>query len=284
MSVNPGLKHHLLTDQEVNEVCLSRKHTFPHLMKVIDDRLRNYKGYRITDSETKEQCGVLFYDSNDLSRIEFTGAIWPGYEMKTEEYLVRCCLDLAGEHEEVLLLWSDNRRLSSRVIKKNHIAIDHREARMSGQITEQDVSSFTENPVTLAYALAEHIDFLAQMDHDGFGDDYNAARSFYEEQLSTSGSNENIFVASIGDRLVGKILIFAYENLISLFGLVVAGKERGKGIGKEIVRCLKRRYAGSPGPVTFWLEVDTDNNRAINTYSRTGFSVDYNTVYYRVPK
>lgn len=77
--------------------------------------------------------------------------------------------------------------------------------------------------------------------------------------------------ALMGTRLAGFIMSRLVEDEAEILSVAVAGRQRGRGIARQLLNLHLRRLAGL-GARTVFLEADERNDPALRLYHRAGFS------------
>ncbi len=86
--------------------------------------------------------------------------------------------------------------------------------------------------------------------------------------------------ALIGAKLAGFIMSRVVEDEAEILSVAVAGRQRGRGLARQLLTLHLRRLAGLGARAAF-LEVDEHNDPAIRLYRRAGFhEVARRTNYY----
>jgi ribosomal-protein-alanine N-acetyltransferase len=75
----------------------------------------------------------------------------------------------------------------------------------------------------------------------------------------------------MGTRLAGFIMSRLVEDEAEILSVAVAGRQRGRGLARQLLNLHLRRLAGL-GARTVFLEVDEHNDPALRLYHRVGFS------------
>lgn len=77
--------------------------------------------------------------------------------------------------------------------------------------------------------------------------------------------------ALIGTKLTGFIMSRMVEDEAEILSVAVAGRQRGRGLARQLLNLHLRRLAGLGARAVF-LEVDEHNDPALRLYHRAGFS------------
>jgi [ribosomal protein S18]-alanine N-acetyltransferase len=76
--------------------------------------------------------------------------------------------------------------------------------------------------------------------------------------------------AMVAGKLAGFIMARLVEDEAEILSVAVAGRQRGRGLSRQLLNLHLRRLAGL-GARTVFLEVDEHNKAAIRLYDRAGF-------------
>ncbi|MFS0749266.1 GNAT family N-acetyltransferase [Oceanobacillus sp. 1P07AA] len=97
----------------------------------------------------------------------------------------------------------------------------------------------------------------------------------HRETMQEEDSYYLIVVEKITNRNVGFIILKGLTNTNKSIELVrIAIEIKDKGIGKEALSLIKVWAFNSFEAHRMWLEVKTDNKKAINLYKKEGFTVE----------
>ena len=89
------------------------------------------------------------------------------------------------------------------------------------------------------------------------------------------------YVAKAGDTTIGTINVDVIDGLPYIYGFVIRPEQRGRGYGKQMLAAtIADIVAERPQPI--FLEVETDNTRALHLYQAFGFTIIRTYDYYRV--
>ena len=75
----------------------------------------------------------------------------------------------------------------------------------------------------------------------------------------------------MGTRLAGFIMSRLVEDEAEILSVAVAGRQRGRGLARQLLN-LHLRWLAGLGARSVFLEVDEHNNPALRLYHRVGFS------------
>jgi ribosomal protein S18 acetylase RimI-like enzyme len=89
------------------------------------------------------------------------------------------------------------------------------------------------------------------------------------------------YIAVAGDTTIGTINVDVIDDAPYIYGFVIRPEQRGRGYGKQMLAAtIADIVAERPGPV--YLEVETDNARALGLYHGFGFTITRTYDYYRL--
>jgi ribosomal protein S18 acetylase RimI-like enzyme len=89
------------------------------------------------------------------------------------------------------------------------------------------------------------------------------------------------YIANAGDEAIGTINIDVIDGAPYIYGFVIKPDQRGRGYGKQMLfSTIADIIAERPQPI--FLEVETDNTRALTLYQAFGFTIVRTYDYYRV--
>ena len=94
--------------------------------------------------------------------------------------------------------------------------------------------------------------------------------------------NRKVWLATIGDKTIGKIQISATAAETYISGFCLWPEYRGRGYG-TVILAQTVAYLLTAGYKAIVLEVATDNQNALTLYERCGFKVTTAYDYYRLP-
>jgi ribosomal protein S18 acetylase RimI-like enzyme len=89
------------------------------------------------------------------------------------------------------------------------------------------------------------------------------------------------YVAKAGDETIGTLNIDVIDGAPYIYGFVIKPEQRGRGYGKQMLAStIADIIAERPQPI--FLEVETNNTRALRLYQAFGFTITRTYDYYRV--
>ena len=102
------------------------------------------------------------------------------------------------------------------------------------------------------------------------------------ELISSIEPEAGLFVHEVGDEAVATAICVHDGDLAGLFEVATLGAARGNGHGRRIVLSAIK-WARMRGAREAWLQVDADNEAALNLYRSLGFAEAYRYHYRRPP-
>lgn len=113
----------------------------------------------------------------------------------------------------------------------------------------------------------------------------SAFRDTEEEALeliafNTQTPNRQLMIAKLRDGLVGTFTLVDDGEKLWVTGLAVHENSRGKGVATYLLNWCKNE-ANRVGKASVYLDVETDNEKALNIYEKAGFTTVSNTHFYK---
>jgi ribosomal protein S18 acetylase RimI-like enzyme len=128
-------------------------------------------------------------------------------------------------------------------------------------------------------AKAEDAAAIAAIIAEDSGMDENLFRSVIAGGIETGA--RQYYIAKAGDEPIGTINIDVIDGAPYLYGFVIKPDQRGRGYGKQMLAStIADIIAERPQPI--FLEVETENTRALTLYQAFGFTIIRTYDYYRV--
>lgn len=112
---------------------------------------------------------------------------------------------------------------------------------------------------------------INELDFDGFG----------EITQVREVDMQNILLAEVDGKIIGKIWLGESVHSLGLFGFVVSSSERGKGYGREILAKIINEKLMT-GKSTIYLDVALNNPAALKLYEECGFEKEAVFDYYKL--
>ncbi len=117
--------------------------------------------------------------------------------------------------------------------------------------------------IRIRQARPHEIDDIMEIEIESFSSPWS--RSIFLSEIE----NGNVFVAEIGNKIVGYIVISSViEGEVHIENIAVSKKWRRKGIGKKLMEFALMSFPKA----YFYLEVRPSNKPAISLYRKYGFS------------
>lgn len=143
---------------------------------------------------------------------------------------------------------------------------------------ESDELTTINTDVSLRQATEHDIELLIQLDSDGFEEQYEESKAFYDEMSPTQiCENELILLRGVA---VGKIRVTRIHGESWIYGFVVSRSYRGQRIGSSVLRKVIDREVAA-GFEHLGLEVALTNPDAMKLYTTAGFQVTSSQDYYK---
>lgn len=178
--------------------------------------------------------------------------------------------------EKILFIVDRNDIATSNFIKELGFKLSFSECRMN--FDEKKFNPYKKYNIVLKDATPNDLETIAYLDNFSYGNIYNS------DDLENSYNTYNIDIkdvkiASLDFEIIGKIKVEFVHGIAGIYGFVVNPKWRGKGIGREILNCVIEDILQSEYK-KLYLEVDYNNNIALNLYKSVGFNVQTIFDYY----
>lgn len=118
-------------------------------------------------------------------------------------------------------------------------------------------------------ARLEHLDGILALEQDGFSDAEQWSRHAWAEELE---ADDRLVLAHTDPdgSIVGVANFGCVEDMADLHRVVVHRDARGRGVAAQLIRA-GIEWAEALGATRMLLEVRTDNDPAVELYSRLGF-------------
>lgn len=253
----------------------------------LDYKLRNVKQSNIGIISINE---FMYYNSNELigyigisefeqGVLEISGLVHPEYRNRgifTQLHnLVEAELKKRNNHK-ILVLCDNNSSLGINFIKKVSKEYHHSEYDM---ILNKDLfPKSLEHSLNIRNASKNDAGEIAIMTKDFFDIEIK------EDMIITESiENGSLFIAELNNIGIGSVRIELIDGVGGIYGLGVLSQYRGKGYGKELLMWSVERLI-KMGTEKVILQVDTDNDNALNLYKSCGFEVDHAISYYIIKR
>jgi len=124
----------------------------------------------------------------------------------------------------------------------------------------------------------KHLDTIAALYQQIFGDDYKDAKSMIIKSLDAD--NRDQYIALFDNKPIGTAAVSFDGDGASIFGLGISPQYQGKGYGKELLNLILKELE-LKGIKKIFIEVDSFNKSALNLYLKSGFEIEFSYDYYR---
>lgn len=121
----------------------------------------------------------------------------------------------------------------------------------------------------IQHAREEHLDGILALERDGFSTGEQWSRNAWAEELAADDRLVLAHTAADGE-VVGVANFGCVEDMADLHRVVVQRDVRGRGVATQLIRA-GIEWAEALGASRMLLEVRTDNDPAVELYSRLGF-------------
>jgi len=128
--------------------------------------------------------------------------------------------------------------------------------------------------LTLRQATPADIPVLSELYLDGFGDPHVDPARLDRDRSRT-------LMIELAGEAIGTLALAPDGDRSAIYGFVVGIKQRGKGIGREVLRRVcQEQFDGGAKSVD--LEVEVENDRALGLYTSVGFEPVTTEDYYEL--
>ncbi|MCM3227283.1 GNAT family N-acetyltransferase [Terribacillus saccharophilus] len=233
----------------------------------------------------EEQTDFLTYDSGQLvgflglysfgSKIEVCGMVHPDYRRKgIFSNLFQNSHFALEKARHILLNVPANSKLGKQWLDSITCIYEESEYMMKWEgkvLPDQDES------ISLRPSRKEDIDMKMKLDIVCF--DFKAEESkMYNDRLEKEGLQKEFFMIEADDKIVGKIRIHRDKERSEIYGFAVLPEFQGKGYGRKALQEAVRLEAQRGQSV--YLDVQTENEKALSLYTSTGFIKESQQDYY----
>jgi ribosomal protein S18 acetylase RimI-like enzyme len=125
-------------------------------------------------------------------------------------------------------------------------------------------SKSVRDDVVIKEAQAGDLEYIIQMDAQGFGMSESEARTMY-----SSGAEKGHYIVYANNVRAGKLRVIVDDKASWIYGFVVTPSMQGKGIGQAVLVRLIQQEAAKGQDVL--LEVALENAHALKLYTSVGF-------------
>jgi len=153
---------------------------------------------------------------------------------------------------------------------------DHSEYKMV--LGEPQLSAVLSERLLFRVARSADLPLLSRITAQAFAMPDDAIN--YTDQL-LGQPNQYYYVGEIDGVVIGKIDVFLTDEAALILGFVVVPELRGQGYGRQILTHTVQELVNM-GRQNVWLEVLTENRRALSLYQSCGFNETGSYDYYRL--
>ncbi|MFA6939830.1 MAG: GNAT family N-acetyltransferase [Clostridiaceae bacterium] len=139
--------------------------------------------------------------------------------------------------------------------------------------------SMPEKSLELKTVTEENMSDVIKLNVDIFSDSLSVSESMVREAVNSYKITP--YMAILNDEIIGVCNVNFESEDISIFGLGIAAKYQGKGLGRAMLNSLINQLI-SEGHKSITLEVNSENIRAYNLYTKNGFKIKTQFDYYRM--
>jgi len=222
-------------------------------------------------------AGICGFDGVTL---EVNGMIHPDYRRQGifSELMKRVIESFDERKEQTLLLLCDSDSISGQHFMQG----------MDATYSFSEYEMYLDTQATLDTSLPQGIIFykatndnakkIAQMNAVVFDKPLNETDMPLPETEEQRGMT--MYLASVDDEIVGKVNVQRNSDAVGIYGLGVMPEYRGKGYGRELLKfAIKKAQELNVSDVM--LQVEAENEKALNLYTKCGFEVTSKMDYYR---
>jgi len=130
--------------------------------------------------------------------------------------------------------------------------------------------------VTLRKAMIDDLDMCVRLTVEAFGEDEEDAKVM--EIGVIEDTDTSMLMIEVNEEIVGKIRLYIEADQAWIYGFAILREQRGKGIGRKVLRQIIRDHRAAGHSVH--LEVETSNAYALGLYESVGFKVVHAQDYY----
>ena len=136
--------------------------------------------------------------------------------------------------------------------------------------------NFVLNDVEILLFNKEESEVVAVL-ANAFGDSEDEAKEMIA--FTTATPNRRLMIAKLEGKIVGTVSIIEESDKLWVTGLAVHETARGQGVATTILNWTKKE-AFDLGKAHVYLDVETDNDKALSLYEKVGFELINHTKFY----
>ena len=228
-------------------------------------------------------CGF----GGETGPLELTGMVHPAHRRKgvfkelSGLAVVECRRRNAGL---ILALCDRKSEAGQALIKKQNAPLHHTEYEMVLGKAWKNPTNDQLRGVTLQKAKNADAGEIARQDKLYFGEEFRGDSEYEQSGRMLMPEDEEkrgftIYLAIKDGKIIGKVNIQLSGGLGGVYGLGVLPEERGNGYGRAIILLAVQTLKAAKAE-TIFLQVLTDNEKALNLYKSCGFETSSVMDYY----
>jgi ribosomal protein S18 acetylase RimI-like enzyme len=211
---------------------------------------------------------------------ELNGMVHPDYRKKgiftrLFRYALHSCIRM--KYSKMLLLTDRDSLSGSAFIKGTNSLLDHSEYEMYLNMDVFHQLSSVPKSMILRKATNADTEEIARQNAIYFACPIHEVERILPEEEEKRGMS--IFIAEVNSTIVGKIHLALYDGVGSIYGLGILENYRGKGYGKQLLNLGVKELLFLHADKIF-LQVEAENESALNLYKTSGFYVTSTMDYY----
>ncbi|WP_167554662.1 GNAT family N-acetyltransferase [Carnobacterium divergens] len=215
--------------------------------------------------EKTELKGYL--SASTFDGVEIEASILTNNNQEIAIILINALVNYAKEQEIKRILFISDRKdpIIPALIKKYAGAFSFTEYRLNF-----DPANFNQvdySPLVLHSASQEDRKLLYRLDHEGFTPQ---DKLIYDQKKIEALEIEGNYIAYLDNEIVGKIKLDHFQGIIGIYGVVIVSEWQGQGLGRALLNQGIQLAIDQPFQ-KLYLEVDSQNARALKLYLTAGF-------------
>ncbi len=180
-------------------------------------------------------------------------------------------LEIRGAVYDLALVFEEG-KAGQHLLRKNGYFHDFSERTM---VADANVN-FVLNDVEILLFSTEESEVVAVL-VNAFGDSEDEAKEMIA--FTTATPNRRLMIAKLEGKIVGTVSIIEESDKLWVTGLAVHETARGQGVATTILNWTKKE-AFDLGKAHVYLDVETDNDKALSLYEKVGFELINHTKFY----
>ncbi|MBN2897388.1 MAG: GNAT family N-acetyltransferase, partial [Clostridia bacterium] len=232
------------------------------------------------NGEVVGYAGICGFDGVNL---EVNGMVHPDYRRQGifTKLTAMVMTEFESRHEkQMLLLCDDLSRPGQSFVHNTKALYKHSEYEMYLAMGENGTYDDYEG-LSFRKATNEDAEIIAAQNAIYFGLPVEEVVMPMPETEEKRGMT--MYLASLDQKVIGKVNLQLNDDEAAIYGLGVLPDYRGKGYGRGILKFAVSK-ALSLGAESVMLQVESENEKALNLYTKTGFKVTSKMDYYELRK